>query len=141
MEPMLQEDPDKMFSRALEALAAGNTQLALAQLERALKVTDNHGAIANDSVVVTPGNGVMGICPVSVCHQVSTIGVRSAPMCSRYHSQASGLIGSPTDPSRRSDDRSCAAGQALPKGQRGDFRVVRPCPMQRHLDPGRCMRR
>lgn len=41
MEPMLQEDPDKMFSRALEALAAGNTQLALAQLERALKVTDN----------------------------------------------------------------------------------------------------
>ena len=36
--------------------------------------------------------------PVSVCHQVSTIGAVFAPMCLRYQSQASGLIGSPTDP-------------------------------------------
>lgn len=41
MELMPLEDVDKMFSRALDALAAGNTQSALAQLERALKVMDN----------------------------------------------------------------------------------------------------
>ena len=41
------------------------------------------------------------MCPVSVCHQVSTIGHRSWPMTSRYHIHASGLIGSPTVPSRR----------------------------------------
>jgi len=58
-------------------------------------------------VVVIPGNGVSRIIPVSVCHQVSTIGQRPPPMCSRYHIHASGLIGSPTVPSRRSDERSC----------------------------------
>ena len=48
--------------------------------------------------------------PVSVCHQVSTMGQRSPPMAVWYHSQALGLIGSPTVPSSRSDDRSCLAG-------------------------------
>ena len=48
--------------------------------------------------------------PVSVCHQVSTIGQRSAPITLWYQSHAFGLIGSPTVPSRRSDDRSWAAG-------------------------------
>ena len=43
------------------------------------------------------------IAPVSVCHQVSTIGQRSPPMTWRYHIQASGLIGSPTEPSSRSE--------------------------------------
>ena len=52
--------------------------------------------------------------PVSVCHQVSTIGVRLPPMCSRYQIHASGLIGSPTDPSRRSDERSCFAACSGP---------------------------
>ena len=56
--------------------------------------------------VVTPGSGVIMIIPVSVCHQVSTTGVRPPPMCSRYQIQASGLIGSPTVPSRRKVDRS-----------------------------------
>ena len=41
MELMPQDDVDKMYSRALDALAAGDTQSALAVLERALKVTDN----------------------------------------------------------------------------------------------------
>ena len=54
------------------------------------------------------------IAPVSVCHQVSTTGTRSPPMFLRYQSQASGLIGSPTVPSRRMDDRSCFAGQSSP---------------------------
>ena len=52
--------------------------------------------------------------PVSVCHQVSTIGQRPPPMCSWYHIHASGLIGSPTEPSSRSDDRSCLAGSSAP---------------------------
>ncbi len=34
---------------------------------------------------VTPGSGEIMIIPVSVCHQVSTIGQRLPPMCSRYH--------------------------------------------------------
>ena len=35
-------------------------------------------------------------------------------MCSWYHIHASGLIGSPTEPSRRSEDRSCLAGSWSP---------------------------
>jgi hypothetical protein len=52
--------------------------------------------------------------PVSVCHQVSTTGVRPAPMVSRYQMQASGLIGSPTDPMIRRLDRSNFAGISAP---------------------------
>ena len=62
----------------------------------------------------TPGSGLIMIEPVSVCHQVSTTGARSPPMCLRYQSQASGLIGSPTEPSSRIDDRSCLAGHSSP---------------------------
>ena len=54
------------------------------------------------------------IAPVSVCHQVSTIGQRAPPMCSWYHSHARGLIGSPTVPSSRSEDRSCFCGMLVP---------------------------
>src|SRR6201996_5469171 len=35
-------------------------------------------------------------------------------MCSRYHIQASGLIGSPTLPRMRSEDRSALAGMSSP---------------------------
>ena len=52
--------------------------------------------------------------PVSVCHQVSTIGQRPPPMTFQYHSQALGLIGSPTVPSRRSLDRSWRSGYSAP---------------------------
>ena len=45
-----------------------------------------------------PGSGEIMIWPVSVCHQVSTIGQRSPPMTSWYQSHALGLIGSPTEP-------------------------------------------
>src|ERR1700758_1720622 len=48
-----------------------------------------------------PGMGEIMIEPVSVCHHVSTIGQRLWPIFSRYHIHASGLIGSPTVPSRR----------------------------------------
>ncbi len=65
-------------------------------------------------VVVIPGSGLIMIAPVSVCHQVSTIGQRPPPMCSWYQIQASGLIGSPTLPSSRSEDMSCDAGYSAP---------------------------
>src|ERR1041385_9209202 len=73
--------------------------------------TPKKGKVALPGLVgVAPGSGVIMIPPVSVCHHVSTIGQRFPPITSRYHIQASGLIGSPTDPSSRSDDRSCLAG-------------------------------
>ena len=55
---------------------------------------------------VTPGNGEIMWPPVSVCQNVSTMGQRPPPTLSWYHIHASGLIGSPTLPSRRSVDRS-----------------------------------
>ncbi len=65
-------------------------------------------------MVVSPGSGVIMIAPVSVCHQVSTIGQRPPPMCSWYQSQARGLIGSPTLPRRRREERSCFSGCSTP---------------------------
>src|SRR3954452_11295324 len=65
-------------------------------------------------VVVAPGSGEIMIAPVSVCHHVSTIGHVPPPMLSRYQIHASGLIGSPTEPSSWSDDRSCCAGRSVP---------------------------
>ena len=64
--------------------------------------------------VVAPGSGLIMMAPVSVCHQVSTTGQRPPPMFCEYHTQASGLMGSPTEPSRRSDDRSCFSGSWAP---------------------------
>src|ERR1700704_4276471 len=54
---------------------------------------------------VAPGSGLIRQAPVSVCHQVSTIGQRPSPTTRWYQSQASGLIGSPTVPTRRIDLR------------------------------------
>ncbi|RPK55662.1 hypothetical protein EES44_27995 [Streptomyces sp. ADI96-15] len=65
-------------------------------------------------VSVTPGSGAIIMAPVSVCHQVSTIGQRSPPMFLRYHIHASGLIGSPTEPSTRRLERSYLAGMSSP---------------------------
>src|SRR6266481_9755956 len=77
--------------------------------------TPKKGRVALPGLVgIAPGNGVIMIAPVSVIHQVSTIGHRPPPIVSWYQSQASGLIGSPTDPSRRSDDMLCFAGYSAP---------------------------
>ena len=65
-------------------------------------------------VAVIPGSGEIRMCPVSVCHQVSTIGQRSPPITLWYQSHAFGLIGSPTEPSSRSDERSCLPGYSAP---------------------------
>src|SRR3982751_1946398 len=74
-----------------------------------------NGFVAEPGFVGTrPGSGVIMIAPVSVCHHVSTTGQRSPPMFFAYHIHASGLIGSPTDPRSRNDDRSNFAGYASP---------------------------
>src|SRR5712671_5166559 len=65
-------------------------------------------------VGVAPGKGVIMIAPVSVCHHVSTIGHFSLPIIRWYHIHASGLIGSPTVPSRRKLDKSCFSGHCSP---------------------------
>ena len=52
--------------------------------------------------------------PVSVCHHVSTTGQRPPPMCCQYQIHASGLIGSPTEPSSRNEERSCDSGNSVP---------------------------
>src|SRR6476620_4647678 len=62
----------------------------------------------------SPGSVVIMIAPVSVCHHVSTTGQRSPPITLWYQAQAFGLIGSPTDPRRRSDERSCFSGYSSP---------------------------
>src|SRR5699024_4090626 len=62
----------------------------------------------------TAGRGAIMWAPVSVCHQVSTIGQRSPPITRWYQRQASGLIGSPTLPSRRRLDRSYFARISSP---------------------------
>ena len=88
-----------------------------------LKLTDSQGSGQGQIgqvqlpgfVAVTPGSGVIMMAPVSVCHQVSTIGQRPPPMTSWYHIHASGLMGSPTLPSRRSDERSCFATCSFPQ--------------------------
>src|SRR6185437_3207962 len=73
------------------------------------------GRVADPGLVGTaPGNGEIMIIPVSVCHQVSTIGQRFLPITSRYHIHASGLIGSPTVPSRRRLSRRWRLGYSLP---------------------------
>ncbi|CAM5488339.1 hypothetical protein STENM327S_08998 [Streptomyces tendae] len=61
---------------------------------------------------VTPGSGLIIIEPVSVCHQASTTGVGADAL--RYQIHASGLIGSPTEPRTRREDRSNFAGMSSP---------------------------
>src|SRR5258708_7899544 len=63
---------------------------------------------------VARGRGVIMCPPVSVCHQVSTIGQRPPPTVLKYHIQASGLIGSPTEPSSRRLARLYFFGRSLP---------------------------
>src|SRR5580704_9441740 len=77
--------------------------------------TPGNGRVAEPGLVaMAPGIGAIMMCPVSVCHQVSVMGQRLPPMVSRYHIQASGLMGSPTVPRRRRLDISCLLGHSLP---------------------------
>jgi hypothetical protein len=71
--------------------------------------------------------------PVSVCHHVSTMGQFSFPIVLKYHIQTSGLIGSPTVPNRRSEDRSNELGIVFPnfiyilRAVGVVYRIVAPC--------------
>ena len=66
--------------------------------------TPKNGRVAEPGLVgMAPGSGVIRMPPVSVCHQVSTIGQRPLPTVSSYQFHASGLIGSPTEPRMRRD--------------------------------------
>ncbi len=77
--------------------------------------TPKKGRVALPGLVgIAPGRGVIMIAPVSVCHHVSTIGQRPEPTVSRYQIQASGLIGSPTEPRSLSVERSRRLTQASP---------------------------
>src|SRR5580765_3649632 len=77
--------------------------------------TPGNGRVADPGLVaMAPGIGVSMMCPVSVCHHVSTIGHLLPPITSRYHIQASGLIGSPTVPSNRRLLISCLFGHSSP---------------------------
>src|SRR3954453_12944301 len=58
-----------------------------------------NGLVAEPGLVgVMPGSGVIMMWPVSVCHQVSTIGHFSPPITLWYQAHARGLIGSATAP-------------------------------------------
>src|SRR5437660_11917888 len=77
--------------------------------------TPGNGRVAEPGLAgIAPGRGVIMIMPVSVCHQVSTMGQRLWPITSRYHIQASGLMGSPTVPSRRRLSILCFFGHSSP---------------------------
>src|SRR5580698_3385176 len=74
-----------------------------------------NGRVAEPGLVGTaPGIGAIRIAPVSVCHQVSTMGQRLWPIFSRYHIHASGLMGSPTVPSSRSESSLYLSTNLLP---------------------------
>ena len=77
--------------------------------------TPKKGRVAEPGFsAVAPGSGVMRMPPVSVCHHVSTMGQRPSPTTRWYQSQASGLIGSPTEPRSRSEAREVLATGASP---------------------------
>src|SRR5699024_2156033 len=61
--------------------------------------TPGRGKVANVGLgLEIPAIVEIIMAPVSVCHQVSTIGQLPLPMCLSYQCQASSLIGSPTLP-------------------------------------------
>src|SRR5271156_2335545 len=78
--------------------------------------TPGSGLVAHPGFVgVAPGSGEIKIEPVSVCHQVSTIGHFPLPIISEYHFHAAGLIGSPTVPSSRNELMSCFSIHSVPQ--------------------------
>ena len=72
---------------------------------------------------VAPGIGEIIIAPVSVCHQVSTIGQRFLPIASKYHFHAAGLIDSPTVPSSLRLLRSCESIHSVPQAMNARIAV------------------
>src|SRR6185437_1495104 len=74
-----------------------------------------NGLLAEPGLLDTaPGIVEIMMPPVSVCHQVSTIGQRSFPITFEYHIHVCGLIGSPTLPSNRRLSSLCRFGNSSP---------------------------
>src|SRR5436309_10842932 len=68
--------------------------------------TPGNGRVAKVGLAgVIPAKFEIKMLPVSVCHQVSTMGHFFFPTCSSYQCQASSLIGSPTVPRILRDER------------------------------------
>src|SRR3954470_2587414 len=78
------------------------------------KIPGRAGDAGPGLVGVAPGRGQIMWPQVSVGHHVSTIGQRLRPTVSWYHIHASGLIGSPTVPRMRSEERSYFFGRSPP---------------------------
>src|SRR5215475_7295740 len=71
-----------------------------------------NGLVAEPGLrVVTPGSGVMRMCPVSVCHQVSTKGQRLPPGCHGCAAAATDDLPAP-DPGLGIDGLAHAAEEA-----------------------------
>src|SRR5271165_3581473 len=88
-------------------------------------ITPGSGSVAEPGFVgVAPGSGEIRIEPVSVCHQVSTMGQRFFPIASKYHFQAAGLMGSPTVPSRRRLVSLCGVIQSMPQAMKARTAVA-----------------
>src|SRR5215204_751179 len=78
--------------------------------------TPGIGNVAQDGFAgVTPAKFEIRQAPVSVCHQVSTIGHFFLPIFSSYQCHASSLIGSPTVPKIFNDERSFPFNGSKPK--------------------------
>ena len=58
-----------------------------------------------NGTVSSPGKGDNIIPPVSVCHHVSIIGHFDFPIISKYQTHTLGLMGSPTVPRSRNEER------------------------------------
>ena len=125
-----------MLGQGGEHQQALPSPIALPSLSSTWRIPGSGRVAQPGLVAVRPGSGEIMIAPVSVCHQVSTTGHRSPPMTSWYHSQALGLIGSPTVPSRRRLDRSCLLGSSPPSSCRpgspsARCRTASPCSARR----------
>ena len=78
--------------------------------------TPGNGSVAQPGFDwVIPARLLIKMPPVSVCHQVSTIGHFFLPICSSYQCQASSFIGSPTVPNTFNDDKSLPCKGSKPK--------------------------
>ena len=78
-------------------------------------LTPKNGLVAEPGFCgIAPGIGVMMWPPVSVCQKVSTIGHFPLPTWVFYQDQASGLIGSPTEPRSLRLERSCFSTHSAP---------------------------
>src|SRR5450631_2993802 len=83
------------------------------------------GSVADPGFAgVAPGSTEIMIDPVSVCHQVSTMGHRFLPIASKYHFHAAGLIGSPTVPNNRRLLMSCGLIQSMPHAMNARIAVA-----------------